>query len=227
MRGTVRVAASALWVAGKAARNAVFPGGYFSSKRALEEENEALRAELAAHSALAGRLEVLERENEELRMIARVVQKEDGITAPIISSSNASPYGTFLIGAGALDGVAEGSVVLSGDERGFVIGRVAEAGARTSLVLEVFAPGASVEGFAGGATLSLEGRGGGNARAEVPRTIELSEGDAVTSGVFGGRIIGIVGAVSSGDSSALMRVYVRAPVSLSELQFVYVVPHLE
>lgn len=227
VRGAARVAASAVWSAGSAASGAIFGSGFFSSKRGLEAKIEALQQELTAQQALTGRLEVLERENTQLRAMVNFAKQQRGVAAPIVSSSNSSPYGTFLIGAGTLEGVAEGSIVLAGSEKGFVIGSVAEAGEHISLVREVFAPGALVEGLAGGAVLSLEGRGGGNARTEVPSALALSSGEPVTSTAFAGRVIGIVGSVSSDPGSALARVFVRVPVSLSELQFVYVVPRLE
>ncbi len=227
LRDLIQRASSAVWTVGSAGSGAILGSGFFSSKRELEVENEALRAELTAHKVLTGRLQVLERENEELRAMARFAADMRGVTAPIVSSSNSSPYGTFLIGAGAPEGISEGSVVLAASEKGFVVGTVAEVGNRVSLVREVFAPGTSIEGLVGDVMLSLEGSGGGNARAEVPRTLEVFEGDAVTSTAFGGRIIGIVGAVSSDPGSALARVFVRMPVSLSSLRFVYVVPRLE
>ena len=171
--------------------------------------------------------EALESENRELRGIVHIAEDVSGRTAPIISSVRSSPYGTFIVGAGSADGISAGSVVMAGGERGFVIGQIAEVGEHSSLVEEIFAPGASAEGSVGGAELIFEGQGGGNARAEAPRAISIAEGDSVTSAMFGGRLIGVVGAVPADSASAYKSIYVRTPVSLSELQFVYVVPRFQ
>lgn len=226
LRGAARAVSSSAWKAGSAAGGAIFSSGFFSSKRAILAENEALKRELAMRDSLAGRMEALEKENEELRALARLAQSRGGVAAPVVSSTRSSLYGTFLIGAGAENGISVGDIVLAG-ERGFVLGRVVDVRKHSSLVKDIFAPGGSLEAAASGATFLLEGRGGGNARAEVPSALQIGKGDVVMSPAFGGRSVGIVSATSSDPSSALKRVYVRAPVNLSDLRFVYVVSDAE
>lgn len=218
LRWLARGVSSSVWGIGSAALGS----GFFSSRRALQAENETLKQELSRLEVEAVGLEALESENRELRGIVHIAEGVSGVTAPIISSVRSSPYGTFIVGAGSADGISAGSVVMAGGQGGFVIGQIAEADEHISLVEEVFAPGASAEGSVGGAELIFEGQGGGNARAEAPRAISIAEGDSVTSAMFGGRLIGVVGAVSSDSASAYKSIYVRTPVSLSELQFVYV-----
>ena len=120
----------------------------------------------------------------------------------------------------------EGSLVMTNDAAGggFVVGRVRDVGKRTALVLELFAPNTSVPVVIRGASAFAEGRGGGNARAEIPRGLEVASGDAVTSRLFGGRAVGIVGSVYSDQSSATSEVYIGLPGGLAALQFVYVIP---
>lgn len=227
LRAGVRSLGAIAWSAGASAGNALFGQGYFSSKRALTAEIESLRDALARYAAEDGRHEILEKENNELRALVGLRSEEEGIAAPIISSTSASPYGTFLVGVGAKDGVYIGDAVLAGSARGFVIGRIAEVGARSSLVKELFAPGEALEAIARGAGLSLEGRGGGNAHAEVPSSLAIAEGDVVTSPLFAGRVVGLIGFVSAEQGSARKRIYVRAPLSTADLRFVYVVRHVE
>ena len=227
MRSGARTLGSLAWSSGASLSCVIFGSGYFSSKRALSSEIKSLRQALAKRDASAGRLEVLKRENEELRAMAKLSAEEPGVVAPIISSLSASPYGTFLIGAGSASLARVGDAVLAGSERGFVVGRIAEIRAKSALVKELFAPGERTDAVIGDAELSLEGRGGGNARAEVPDTLSIAEGDVVTSPHFGNRVIGIVGAVSVEEGSGLMRIFVRAPARTTELRFVYVVRTLE
>lgn len=220
IRAHVRTAVSTVWNAGTAVARSTGGSGYFSSRRALATENASLRQQLARYEERAAGYETLKAENDDLRALLRLAQVERGITAPVVSSLRASPYGTFLIGAGEND-VARGDLVVS--EGGFVAGKVSDVSARTALVSEIFAAGASLDVRVAGANVVAEGHGGGNARAKVPRGIKLATGDAVTAPSLGGRAVGVVGSVKSDESSADQTVYIRLPVNLSSLAFVYVV----
>ena len=66
------------------------------------------------------------------------------------------------------------------------------------------------------------GDGGGNAHASVPRGIPVHEGDAVIANAYGGRAIGVVGKVVSSPASAEQTVYMRLPVDLASLRYVYI-----
>ncbi|MBI4087972.1 rod shape-determining protein MreC [Candidatus Kaiserbacteria bacterium] len=224
LRSVARAGANFLWSAGSVAESAIFGSGYFSSRRALQAENDALERENAELKAEIAGFATLENENIELRELVRLAENVGGITAPIVSSVRASPYGTFMIGAGSAEGVVAGSIALVGGARGIVLGEVKEVYAHSALVQEVFAPGASVESELRGTSLTFEGHGGGNARAEAPRALEVREGDSVTSAQFSGRLIGIVGAVRAGSASAYQSIYIRTPVSRTEIRYVYVVP---
>lgn len=225
VRAIVRTGGTLLWRGSAQIESAIFGSGFFSTRRAMQSENEALRREIAVlESEVAGH-EGLLQEIAELRKLVRLAESSAGVTAPIISSTRSSPYGTFLIGAGVADGLTVGNVVLAAGENGFAVGEIADVHQKSALVREVFAPGVTLDGRLRGADLSFEGQGGGNARATAPRALAVAEGDPVTSGLYGGRLIGVVGSVSSDSASAYKSVYVRTPVSVSELQFVYVVPN--
>jgi cell shape-determining protein MreC len=196
--------------------------GFFASRAALESQNHTLSEEVAQLQERAAALAVAEQENEQLRGIVHLAQKVPGVTAPVVSSLDVSPYGTFLIGAGSGDGIARGNLVLTED--GFVVGQVSDTSAHQSLVTELFAPGASVSAVADGTSVSLSGQGGGNARASVPRGIAIAPGDPVIAPGLGERPVGIVGEVASSSASASQDVFVRIPPNTSSLQFVYVIP---
>ena len=225
VRGLVRAGGTYVFNAGAYALVRIADSGFFSSRRALSEDNRSLRERIAELEVRAAAVEVLKDENASLRAIARLAEIEKGITAPVISSVRSSPYGTFSIGAGADDGIIEGSLVTTGDSAvgGFVVGQVSDVGRRTALVRELFAPNTSVAVVIRGASATALGRGGGNARAEVPRGLPVVSGDPVTSRLFGGRAVGVVGSVRSEPSSATSEVYIGLPVNLVALQFVYVI----
>lgn len=209
------------------AGNAIGGSGFFSSRASLAAENRSLTEQLAQYEERAGGFDALKAENDQLRAFTHLDQSPEGgaptgVTAPVVSSVRSSPYGTFLIGAGSGDGIARGSLVLTSG--GFVVGTVSDTGAHTSLIAEIFAPDASIEATVAGASILATGMGGGNARAEVPRGITISPGSAVFAPRLGQRPIGVVGTVASSTGSATQNVYIRLPVTLASLQYVYIVP---
>ncbi|PIR84066.1 hypothetical protein COU18_01515 [Candidatus Kaiserbacteria bacterium CG10_big_fil_rev_8_21_14_0_10_51_14] len=207
--------------AGQAAH--VLQNSFFSSRVSETQAN----AEKLKQTERAAAYEAVKLENEELRALLNVVRTNDpdtgGVTAPIVSSVHASPYGTFLIGAGSADGIAAGSVVLS--STGFAIGVVGNPGLHTSIVIEIFAPGASTEVIVHGAAGIAHGFGGGNARMQIPRGVMIEVGDSVRAPALSQRPVGIVGEIASSSASATQDLYVHLPVSPASLSFVYVVPN--
>ena len=225
VRALLRAGASSVWDVGSRAGSVVFGSGFFSTRRALEEENRTLQEELSQLKVRAAAFDVLKEENDALRKVVDLAKGDSGITAPITSSFRSSPYGTFLIGAGTEDGVRVGSLVIAGDPQfgGFLIGHVQAADARASLVKSLFAPGETTDAIVNNVGITLEGHGGGQARGEAPREAVIEERSIVTSALMGGRAIGIVGKVEKDPGGASQRVYVNLPISLTSLKFVYVV----
>lgn len=215
-----RTMASA-WTLSGAVRSAVFDSGYFRTHRSLAKENASLREQLAREVERAAGAKAIQEENHILRSLLSMTDTDTGITAPVVSSVRASPYGTFLVGAGQKDAVTVGALVVT--EGGFVVGQVTEVRESTSLVTEVFAGGVRVDAAIGGAIAPAEGRGGGNARISIPRAIEVIAGDVVTAPQLGNRPIGLVGKVESDTSSADQTVYVHLPINLASLRFIYIV----
>ncbi|MBI5457157.1 rod shape-determining protein MreC [Candidatus Kaiserbacteria bacterium] len=200
--------------------------GILSTRASLEAQNRSLAEELAQFEERAGGYEALRAENEQLRALVRLVGvsllSAQGVTAPVVSSVRTSPYGTFLIGAGAEDGIARGSLVLTGG--GFVVGKVTDTGDHTAVVAEIFAPGASIDAVIGSAAISAQGSGGGNARAKVPRALTIHINQPVTAPELGARPIGIVGSIASSSASAFQDVFIMLPVNLHSLTYVYILP---
>ncbi|MDP2649090.1 MAG: rod shape-determining protein MreC [bacterium] len=219
VRGQVRLIASAVSGWGSALIRGIASTGFLQSSASLKAENRALQAQVARLSERVASAEATKQENDVLRELARLAIETRGITAPIISSVGASPYGTFLIGTGGSD-IVSGDMVLT--EGGFVVGIVSDVHDSTALVSEIFSPGNSIDASLGGAYVRVEGRGGGNAHADVPRDLPVGVGDIVVAPGFGQRPIGIVGAVASTSASASQDVYLHLPSALSALSFVYV-----
>lgn len=208
---------------GSGAVAAVSGGDFWSSRQSLLKENETLRSELDKMRARAIGFDAMQQEHDALQRMLHLADDDTaGITAPIISSFRASPYGTFLIGAGSEHGVAKGSIALS--EGGFVMGVVEDVNRKNSLVRMVFAPGMKTDVVVGAIGFELTGKGGGNASAEVPIEAALTERSLVLAPVYESRPIGIIGKIESASSSAYADVHVVFPLNLNTVRYVYIVP---
>lgn len=222
VRGYARQGGASLSVAASASLSVITENGLLSSKRSLQKENTELKKAISVRDENAARFKALEDENEALRAMANLAATEDGVTAPVLSSFRASPYGTFLIGAGSVHGISEGSVVLT--EGGFILGIVTGVSVRTATVESFFAPGKEIEMNVDGNAFVAEGRGGGNARGEIARDASVAVGDAVLVPAFASRPAGVIGELQSASSSAYTTLYIRLPLNLESLRYVYVLP---
>jgi len=194
---------------------------YLSTRGSLESQISALQDEVQSDQLQAAAFQAVEQQNASLSALTHLAQTSPGLAAPITSSIISSPYGTFTIGAGTADNVAQGSLVLTSD--GFVIGKVAQVQAHQSLVEEVFAPGVQTPVSIDGAAAVASGQGG-EAQAEVPHGVNVSQNDPVVAPSYEGKPIGIVQYVDSNPANAQSAVYIALPVSLSSIQYVYVTP---
>lgn len=221
VRGYARQGGGAVWAVASAAAGAVSGSGLLNFKRSLINENTELREAIAILDEQAMRFEALEEENATLRALLGL-SDEEGITVPVLSSFSSSPYGTFRIGGGAAVGLEEGSIVLT--PGGFVLGSITFVSPRTATVEAFFAADKEIEMLVNDVPFVSKGRGGGNARGEIPRDAIVKIDDVVSVPAFGGRPVGIVGKLESASSSAYTTLYIRTPANLDSLRYVHVLP---
>jgi len=221
VRGYARQGGGAVWSAASAAVSTVSGSGLLNSKQSLIAENAELREAIVILDEQAMRFEALQEENAALRALLGLAD-EEGVTVPVLSSFSSSPYGTFRIGGGAAAGLEEGSIVLT--PGGFVLGSVTFVSARTATVEAFFAADKEIEMLVNGIPFVSQGRGGGNARGEIPRDAIVEVNDVVSVPAFGGRPAGIIGRFESASSSAYTTLYIRTPANLDSLRYVHVLP---
>lgn len=222
VRGYARLGGSAVWTAAAGTTSFFTDSGFFSTRRALEERNRELEESIATYQEQNLRFKSMEEENSLLREMANLAAIEDGITVPVLSSFESSPYGTFRVGGGAIGGIEEGGVVLT--PGGFILGAVTFVSPHTATAEAFFAAGKEIEMQVQGVPFVAHGQGGGNARADVPRDAGITEGDIVIVPAFAGRTAGVVGKVESASSSPSATLYIRLPVNLDSLRYVHVLP---
>jgi cell shape-determining protein MreC len=142
---------------------------YFRTRSSMQNEIDMLHKELNDLRENFATDAIIQDENSSLRTLVNLAKEEPGITAAVVSSERASPYGTFLIGAGSIEGIGNGDLVEIGS--GVVIGVVTSVHAHSSLVTTLFAPNASIDAMLDGTAILVEGYGGGNAEAKVPHGV--------------------------------------------------------
>lgn len=222
LRSYARSSGSVVWTAAAGAADVFKGNGGLSTRAALARENESLRRELALRIEEDARYEAVREENEILRTLADLAAEEEGISARVLTSYRTSPYGTFTINAGAHEGIAEGNIVLT--PGGFVLGSITNVDAFSATVESLFAPGKETDFIVGDVAFTAIGRGGGNTKAEISREAAVSEGMFAIAPAYGGRTAGLVGHIEIASSSATQTLFLRIPVNLATLTFVYVVP---
>ena len=225
LKNIARSTSAVLWRKGSSISSAVFDGGLFATRQALVDVNETLKQKIVELELRSASYRALEQDNSALRSLVKLATENPGITLPVVSSLRASPYGTFMIGGGSSQGVSPGGLVLLTNDAGsFVVGVVSEVGSHVSAVKEVFAPSTSVGAVVKGIPVTVEGRGGGNARARLPTALSVGTGDIVRSAQFGGRAIGVVGSLKEDAAHSQQEIFIRIPVNFSDLRYVYVIP---
>jgi cell shape-determining protein MreC len=223
LRSYARSSGTVVWTAAASAGDIFKGSGGLSTRASLARENQALRSELALHIEENARYNAVIEENEVLHTLAALAGEEGaGVSARVLTSYRTSPYGTFTINAGEREGVAEGNVVLT--PGGFILGSVTNVDAFSATVESLFAPGKETDFIVGDSAFTAIGRGGGNTKAEISREAAVAEGMFATAPAYGGRTAGLVGHIEIASSSATQTLFIRIPVNLATLKFVYVVP---
>ena len=220
VRSTVRSFSASVLRAVAPVRDSILSSGIFAGRRGLAAQMERLEEERARLSEHAAAYEILKRENATLRALLHMSEVRGGVGTAILSSGT-SPYGTLLIDAGTDDGVLVGDIAIS--EGGVAIGVLRETYADSALIHVYTAPDASIDVIIAGSPTILDGRGGGNARAKLPRGVDVALGEPVYAPSAHSLAVGIVGSIESDPSLAEQTLYVSIPVGFDGLRYLYVV----
>lgn len=164
----------------------------------LENENEALKAELAASKVDA------------------TLAQEPGVVANVIARPPLAPYDVLVIDKGTDTGAYDGMRVYA---HGVPIG-VIESANRTSAKVALFsAPGKATEGWVGveRVPVTLHGAGAGAYRADLPREAAIAAGDAIYLPGEGLMPVGYVIRVETHPSAPRAVVFVRPTVNVFSL----------
>ncbi len=207
----------------------VFHGvsSFFSSKRSLLLENEALNNKLEEQEARLANYDALSAENNILKETFGRKEDRTLVLSAILAKPNQSPYDTIIVDAGSSNNVQVGNIVFA---KGFIpIGRVAEVYPRSSKVIlfsnsgertkVVITKNAALEETQG-LFMDITGRGGNNFEMVLPRDFVVEKGDEVILPGITPFVVAVVDTIISDPRDAFKKALLVSPVNIQTLKFV-------
>lgn len=163
--------------------------------------------------------------NENLALRSMLGQREFGekmVLGNVVAHPNISPYDTFVIDVGAIDGLVVGDTVLA--EHYTAIGTILSL-QKNSAVVGLFSNGGRETPVVIGDSripATLKGHGGGNFTIDLPKDAQFGEGDVVALADHPSRVVGVVGAIETGPDSSSKTLLVTYPLNIFTLPRVFV-----
>jgi cell shape-determining protein MreC len=198
--------------------SSVFPM-YIRDRQSLVDEVKTLKNELAIAGGTDLTQQRLFEENTWLRELLNA-KSGDRIAGAIIARPNELPYDLLQIDKGSNDGVVVGSPVYIGADN--VIGIIVSTAPEFSFAELFTSPGFEATIFISGPNVvaTLEGYGGGVARARVPQGISLSVGNVVYLPSIEPGAFGRIAYIENKPSQPEQYGYITFDKPLSSLHFV-------
>lgn len=194
------------------------------SKLSLINENNYLKEQLKSDEELKSIAEVVKKENTDLKSILnRGSSRYNKILSAVLVKPYLSPYDTLIIDAGLKDGISAGDKVLA-DGNNF-IGYVSEAYDDSAKVVLYSSEGEKVKVLIGQNNIEKEvtGIGGGNFSIEMPKGIDIKEGDPIYMPSISANIFAVVEKIESKESDSFETILFKSMVNMSELKWVEVI----
>ncbi len=201
-------------------------GGVFRSKTELAKENEALKQRINALTVDLKGYDFSMQENLELKKLL-FGKKESSVFAGILAHPGGHlPFDTFLLDIGSAAGIKNGDIALSGQN--LALGKVVETYSHSSKIKGFSSTGERTDVFLGPENIpaQLTGLGGGAYMAELPRDLDIREGDAAILPGSDGFILAHVESKEENLADFFQKLYLRSPVNIFELKYVQIIPYL-
>lgn len=194
-----------------------------NSKIDLLKENAILKKQIKVKEKDYALFDLLRTENQDLKSILnRKEEDQKVLLGTVIVKPFLSPYDTLIIDVGMSNGVSVGNSVMA--EGNVFIGYVSEVYDYTSKIILYSSPGEKINVLIGSNNIEKEaiGLGGGNFKVEIPREIDIKEGDSVVIPSISTNIFGVVEKIEFKESSAFQNILFKTPTNVSELKWVEV-----
>lgn len=191
--------------------------GYFRTKGSLMSENNLFRLELEdAHNRLLA-LEILEKENIELKeMIGRKLERTE-LSTFVLARPPRTVYDTFVLDVGKNGNVKAGDKVLVSGT--IWLGEIRETYGDSSLAKLLSSPGEKRELLVArtNTPVTIVGAGNGNFRAEIPRGVSVNIGDVLVPPGLKEMVVAKIYDIELNPEDSFQKIYARAPINIQTL----------
>lgn len=183
-----------------------------SSKKKIFEENTVLKQRIQELELKMLNYDVIAEENERLRLLlGRNPVVEEGLVSRVLVRPSESPFDLLVIDAGFQSGIEVGHAVYANGD--VLIGEVTDVYSRTATVRLFSSPGDTHSVTVGGNPATAIGLGGGNFEIELPRALDISEGEPVILSQDPYHALGVVERIELNDVESFQKVYAALPVN--------------
>lgn len=197
---------------------------YFKFKQTLIDDKLVLEQKLFLAGNLLAVNNTLQTENDNLKdLLGRKNIKLNTILAAILVKPPQIPYDSLIIDIGTDNNILVGDKVIA--NANVYIGEVAEVYPSSAKVTLYSSPGQKLSVLLGTNSVTAEavGVGGGNFNIQLPKEVEVKEGDVIVIPSITANVFGIVEKINSTETDSFQTVLFKSPVNISELNLVEVV----
>ena len=222
-RGSIIRLAEPLWKADNAvAKSLGNTLKHFRTSSSLIKENNELKAKITDYEALIISARSIEKRNEELLGLVGRQAETGGKLAAVIAHPPETPYDILLVDIGRDQGISEGEKVES--REGYALGTVSESYSSNARVSLYTLSGRKTDAVLerGSVPIILEGNGGGNFKAALPRDMTVVEGDRILLAGIEGKLVAVVGNIYLRPTDSYKEVLASTPENISNINEVFI-----
>ena len=210
------VIVSPLWQGRTAILNSLSSIRIFSTRNNLLSENRTLREENEVLKLNELKFLLLSEENKELRQLLGNSEVAEGKAAAVILHPSQTYYDIFIVHK--TTGTSVGNLAVRSP---VVFGKVVEDLGSSLKILLYSSPGNKTEGrlVQGGSPIILEGRGGGNFTAVVPRDLPVSVGNLVSLPSNQSLVMAKIEGIDETETDSFKLIRATVPTNIFSIQW--------
>jgi cell shape-determining protein MreC len=188
---------------------------FFSTKKSLTKERDLLLQKNQDLMVISLERDLLLEENQKLKSL----QSKESLIATVLLHPGFSPFDTFIISKGSIDGVVLGDLVRF---NALILGEISEVNEFSSRVTLFSSSGQIFPVIIGQHHIEVEARGlgGGTFEALIPNNIEVSIGDTAIFAYNTPRLLGVIQHIEVEKNSVFKKILFGLPININSIEFV-------